>query len=87
MTPQRRRFETLAWAHAAASEATTFFCSAPNSPRFSPKARSFVYTPEKGAKPLSIEGSEPWELSMLVFQPEPRVVKTLRLEDLGSRGP
>jgi predicted amidohydrolase len=86
MAPQRRRFETLAWAHAAASEATTFFCNAPNCPRFSPKARSFVYTPEKRAEPQSIDGAEPWEHSMLVFQPEPRVVETLRLQDLGGRG-
>lgn len=81
MTPQRERFETLAWAHAAASEATTFFCNAPNSPEFGPEARSFVYTPEKSAKPQSIDGSEPWEHSMLVFSAQPRVVETLRIEN------
>lgn len=79
MTRTRRRFETLAWAHAAASQATTFFCNAPNCPGFRASARSFVLTPLKGAKPLSIGKAQPWERSMLVFSANPLLAKTLHV--------
>jgi predicted amidohydrolase len=79
MTPTTRRFETLAWAHAAASGATTIVCSAPNCPAFSSDARSFVYTPVRGHEPLPIADKKPWQAHMMVFSAQPLHSETVRI--------
>ena len=81
MTPNSRRFDTLAWAHAAASRATTVFCNAPNCPGFGPDARSFVYTPIQGPDPQFIGVQTPWERHMLVFSASPWRHETVPLYD------
>ncbi len=79
MTPTTRRFETLAWAHAAASRATTIVCSAPNCPEFSSDARSFVYTPIRSHDPLRIGKARPWQHHMMVFSAQPLRGETVRI--------
>jgi len=80
MTPRARRFETLGWAHAAASRATTVFCNAPNCPGFGSSARSFVYTPVRSLEPQYIGEEEPWQAYMLVFCSSPWRSETVSVE-------
>jgi predicted amidohydrolase len=80
MTPSSARFETLGWAHAAATGATTIFCNAPNCPGFSAKSRSFVHTPLKKRKIIRIGAGPQWERSMLVFSARPLRGRTAKTE-------
>jgi hypothetical protein len=79
MTPSAKRFDTLAWAHAAASGATTIFCNAPNCPNFDAHARSLVYVPVRGQDALFIGEDQPWERHMLLFSAQPQRCETVRL--------